>query len=399
MESNKEIDDTQSSESNDLFRIQVHDREFILIGTAHISRESSDLVRKVIEEEKPDIVCVELDTRRHQALNEPDQWKNLDLRQIIKKKQLSALVAHLILSAYQKKLGEKLGVMPGTELLQATKVATEMNIPFALCDRDVSITLKRAWKLTPFWKRMQLAATLMASLFEKPELDESKLREIRSQDVLSELLKELGEVLPTLKQVLIDERDAYLAEKIRQTTGQKVVAVVGAGHVSGILEHLKSESKPDLPAIEIIPPSNPWWKVVAYAIPALIIGAILWISIDKGVGVATDNLIYWIFANGIPSAIGAMIALAHPLTILTAFVAAPFTSLNPTIGVGYVTALVQVWIMPPRVNEIQNVAADMSSLKKWWQNRLLKVFLAFFIPSLGSVLGTWIGGIEIFRNL
>lgn len=379
--------------------ITKEDKQYIIVGTAHISRQSADLVKKVIEEEKPDVVCVELDEKRFKALSEKNRWENLDLKTIIKEKQLSTLMINLVLASYQKKLGEKLGVSPGTELLEATKTAHANNIPIELCDREVRITLRRAWRSMSFWQKMKFMTGGLAGLFEDQELTEEKLSELRSKDVLSEMMEELGKALPVLKRVLIDERDTYIAEKMKRANGKKIVSVVGAGHVKGIINHFNEDQNVKLDEIEQIPPSSPMVKIIGWAIPAIIIGSIIYIGMSKGLTEAGDNALFWFLANGIPSALGAIIAIAHPVTILVSFFAAPFTSLTPVIGAGYVAAFIQVYFQPPVVKEFQTVTTDFNKPAQWWKNKLLKVFLVFILTSLGSVFGTYVGFFEIVSNV
>jgi pheromone shutdown-related protein TraB len=389
----------ESDASGDIHTLEVDGREFTVVGTAHISRESADLVRETIERLRPDTVCVELDSQRYETLSQKRDWETLDLKQVIRKRQLAALLANLVLSSYQKKLGVTLGVQPGAELLEATVVAESLGIRVALCDRDVRITLRRAWASMSFWKKSGLLATLLASLFEKPDLSEEDLRRLRQQDVITELMRELGEALPTLKKVLIDERDSYLTQKIREAPGRRLVVVVGAGHVQGILRSLRDERSVDLAAIETIPPVSSVTKAIGWGIPALILGAFAWIGIDKGAAVAGENLAFWIVANGIPSTLGALLALGHPVTVVSAFFVAPVTSLIPVIGAGYVLAFLQTWLQPPLVGEFQSVADDASSLGRWWSNRLLRIMLVFVFTTIGSIIGTYVGGYEIVKNL
>ncbi|MCB0730434.1 MAG: TraB family protein, partial [Ignavibacteriae bacterium] len=227
--------------SNDVRIVEYNGKQLILIGTAHISKQSADLVEEVIVSEKPDIVSVELDKQRYESLSNQKRWENLDLKSIIKEKQLSTLIINILLSSYQKKLGDKLGVNPGVELLRATTVAKDNNIPIELCDRDVRITLKRAWRIMSFWQKMKFMAVGLASIFEHEEISEEQLEELKNKDVLSELMKELGKAMPVLKSVLIDERDSYLAKKIKETNGNKIVAVVGAGHLEGIIKKINED--------------------------------------------------------------------------------------------------------------------------------------------------------------
>jgi pheromone shutdown-related protein TraB len=395
----EETSHKKNNYTEDVHLFNKDGRAFIIVGTAHISRQSADLVRQVIENEKPDVVCVELDEKRYKALSDRNRWENLDLKQIIKEKQLSTLVINLVLASYQKKLGEKLGVSPGIELLEAVSVANENNILIELCDREVRITLRRAWHSMSFWQKLKLIAGGFGGIFEKQELDEEKLAELRSKDVLSEMMDELGKAMPVLKKVIIDERDTYLAEKMKQSKGEKIVSVVGAGHVNGIIKSLESNDRIDLKAIEIIPKPSPAAKIIGWGIPVIIIASILYIGYSKGLNEAGDNALFWILANGIPSAIGALIALAHPLTILSAFLAAPITSLSPLIGAGYVAAFVQVYFQPPLVKDFQTVADSARKFSMWWKNKLLKVLLVFILASLGSVLGTYVGLFEIVKNV
>ncbi len=383
----------------DVHWIKVDGREFILVGTAHISRESAKLVREVIQNEQPDVVCVELDPQRYQALSQQRKWENLDLKTVIRQKQLATLMINLLLASYQKRLGQQLGVQPGVELLEAVKVAEENGIPVALCDRDIRITLRRAWNSMNLLDKVKLLTAGMAGIFEKQEISEEKLAEIRQKDVLSELITELGNAMPTLKTALIDERDTYLAQKIRAASGQRVVAVVGAGHVQGMITALQSAHERDLGEIEQIPPVSPLWKWVGWGVPAIIIGSIALIGYNKGLAAAGDNAMYWFLANGIPSSIGGLIAGAHPVTVVTAFMAAPFTSLTPVIGAGYVCAFVQAYVQPPVVKEFQTVSEDVGHLRNWWKNKLLRIFLVFILTSLGSLIGTYIGAYEIISNL
>ncbi len=374
----------------------------MVVGTAHISRESADLVRSVIERERPDAVCIELDQQRFDALERQDRFEGLDLRQVIRSQQLATLMLSLVMATYQRRLGLELGVQPGTELLEAAKTAKELGIPVHMGDRDVRVTMRRAWAAMGFWRRLWLFSSMMAGMFDKVELSEDDLRDLRSEDVLSRLMRELGEAFPGLKRVLIDERDRYLAERIRRTPGQHVVAVVGAGHVEGIRAALESET-PETPEamaeLDEMPVASPVWKWVGWGIPVLILSAIAAIGLRQGAAAAGESLWFWVLANGIPASLGAVIALAHPATIVSAFVAAPITSLTPVIGAGYVTAFVQSYLRPPLVRELRRVSEDATSARGWWRNRLLRIFLVFVFTTLGSIIGTAVGGAEILTNL
>lgn len=379
--------------------VRVDDREFIVVGTAHISRESADLVREVIERERPDSVCIELDDQRFEALSNPTRFESLDLKQVLRSRQLATLMLSLVLATYQRRLGFKLGIQPGTELMEAARVAKELDIPIALCDRDVRITLRRAWAALSLPRKFLLLSSLLAGIFDKVELSEEDLRELRSEDVLSRLLRELGEAFPGLKTVLIDERDEYLTQRMKEAPGRRVVSVVGAGHVEGIKNALAGGRSARIVELEQIPRSPVGWKWLGWGIPALIIAGLVTIGVRHGAAAAGENILFWILANGIPSALGATLALGHPATIVSAFLAAPITSLTPVIGAGYVTAFVQSYLRPPLVRELRRVSEDVASLTGWWRNRLLRIFLVFTLSTLGSLLGTVVGGAEILSNL
>lgn len=384
---------------SDVHRVAVDGREFLLVGTAHVSRESAELVERVIERERPDCVCIELDPRRYDALAHRTKLESLDLKTIIRNRQLAPLLLNLLLMSYQRQLGGQLGVMPGTELLAAGQAAERLGIPVRLCDRDVRVTLRRAWGALSLWRKAELIAMLIASAFEAPQLDEEALRALRQQDVLTRLMQELGEALPGIKGVLIDERDAYLATRLLEAPGEKVVAVVGAGHVAGMVEALRAGRTADLAALDTVPPPSAAGRIAAWSIPAVIIAGLAWIGFQQGLSAVGDNALFWILATGLPGLVGAAVALAHPLTLLATFLSAPITTLSPLLGVGYVAALVQAYVRPPLVREIQSVADDIRVPARWWSNRLLRICLVFLLSTIGTSVGTIVGTTEILSNL
>ncbi len=383
----------------DVHLVEYGEKRILLVGTAHISQQSVDLVTTVLTSEEPDCVCLELDDKRYQAMTRPEAWEELDLRTIIREKRLAALIVNLIMAAYQKRLGLTTGVKPGSELLAAATLAREKGLQISLCDRDVRITLRRAWKKTSLWRKGWLFATLITSLFDKEKLDEEELTRMRQKDALEEIMDEMGDSLPELKHVLIDERDTYLVEKIKASPGNRLVAVVGAGHVAGMIKKFDEENRDRLEEITTIPPVSTGMKIFGWSIPVLILGSICFIGWRQGIGAAGDNLLFWALVNGVPAAIGTAIALGHPLTILAALLSAPVTSLTPVIGAGYVCAFVQIWTKPPRVYELRSAGDDIATARGWWKNRLLRTFLVFVFSTFGSLIGTWAGGIEIMKRV
>ncbi|NIQ94824.1 MAG: TraB/GumN family protein [Desulfuromonadales bacterium] len=377
--------------SSDIRRLKIGEREIILLGTAHISQDSVDAVRRLIEEEKPDTVCVELDEQRYNALKNQNRWESLNLIQLIRKKQVPFLMANLALSSFQKRMGLQTGVKPGAELAAAAESAEKMGLQVRLIDRDLRTTLLRAWRKTALWRKMSLLGTLVASLFQTQKLDEEELAKLRQTDTLSAMLEEMGDLLPSVKTILVDERDTYMAHNIAAAPGDKVVAVIGAAHMPGIVEKVQK----DIPAEEITAissiPEKPFVsKIIPWIIPAIVVGLFVAGFFFGDRQQVTEAAFGWILANGILAAVGTMIALGHPLTILSAFFAAPITSLNPTIGAGFVTGLVQTFVAAPTVRDMQQVGDDLITIRGWWSNRLARVFLVFFFSSLGSAAGTLI---------
>jgi pheromone shutdown-related protein TraB len=377
---------------NDYTRILIDDKEIILVGTAHISQESVEAVLRTIDDLDPDTVCVELDQQRYQALINKKGWESLNLKEIIKKKQMSFLLTNLALSSYQKRMGLNTGVQPGSELAAAAQRAEEKGIRVELIDRNIRTTLLRVWRKAGFWSKMKVLASLCASLFEKQELSEEELTKLRQSDTLSNLLEEMGQLLPSVKQILVDERDTYMAYHIRNTPGDTVVAVIGAAHMPGILRQLQGPEIADETIHEIsqIPPKSRLSKLIPWLIPGIVIALFVGGFFFGDRSQLADAATAWILANGIFSAIGALLALGHPATIACAFIAAPITSLNPTIGAGFVTGFVQTLVAPPTVHDMEHVGDDLIRIRGWWQNRLARVLLVFLFSSIGSSIGTFV---------
>ena len=351
-------------QKSDVYRIHTKDnREIILVGTAHISQVSKDLVHETIEAENPDTVCVELDDGRLKSIQDPDRWKNTDLKDVIRKKQLATLIANLVLGSYQKRMGAQTGVKPGSELKEAVDVANSKNIPLVLADRDIKITLRRTWACTPWYRKFSLLGGLFASIFDKTEISEEELQKIKEKDALNSMMQEFGKTFPEVKQVLIDERDQFLASKIKNAEGNKIVAVIGAGHLRGIASIIEEDKElPSEESISVIPKGASLWKIIGWTITFLIIASIALIGYVAGIEKAGQLSLQWAMLTGGGAMLGAIIAGGHPLTILVALVMAPFTGLTPLIGVGFFTALTQVYMRPPRVQEMETLTAhELSS--------------------------------------
>ncbi len=388
------------TESSDIYRISKDNREIILVGTAHISQASKDLVRETIENENPDTICVELDEGRLNSIKDPDRWKKTDLRQIIKNKQLGTLIANLVLGSYQKRMGDQTGVKPGAELKEATELAESRNTRLVLADRDIKITLRRTWACTPWYRKLNLLGGLFGSIFDKTEVSEEDLAKIKEQDALNSMMQEFGKTFPEVKQVLIDERDQFLASKIKNAEGNKVVAVVGAGHMRGIASIIEEDKPlPSEESISIIPKGSPIWKIIGWTIPLAIIASIIAVGINTGAEKAGELSLQWAMLTGGGAMLGTIIAGGHPLTILVALVTAPFTGLTPLIGVGFFTALTQVYMRPPRVSEMETLTDDIWKVSRWWKNRVTRVILCFLCPGIPAIVGKILAIFNIYQAL
>ena len=388
-----------SGKKSDVYRIHTKDnREIILVGTAHISQASKELVHETIENESPDTVCVELDEGRLKSIQDPDRWKNTDLKDVIKKKQLATLIANLVLGSYQKRMGAQTGVKPGSELKEAVDIANEKNIPIVLADRDIKITLKRTWACTPWYRKFNLLGGLFASIFDKTEISEEELQKIKEKDALNSMMQEFGKSYPEVKQVLIDERDQFLASKIKNAQGDKVVAVVGAGHMRGIASIIEEDKElPSEESISVIPKGTAIWKILGWSITLAIIASIVLVGYFAGIEKAGQLSLQWVMFTGGGAMLGAIIAGGHPLTILVALVMAPFTGLTPLIGVGFFTALTQVYMRPPRVQEMETLTDDIWHVKRWWKNRVTRVILCFLCPGIPAIIGKILAIFKIYQ--
>ena len=380
--------------SDTVTRIKEDDREIVLIGTAHVSKESVNEVSSIIREEAPDRVCVEIDAGRYNSMKAGNKWEHLDIFKILKKGQGFLMLANLAMSSFQKKIGEGLDVKPGEEMKAAIDTARELDIPFSFSDRDIQVTLKRAWAKSGFWGKNKMLASLIGSVFSREKISGDDIEKMKERSALDDMMSELSDYLPSVKEVLIDERDRYLATNIFTATGKKVVAVVGAGHVPGMIkwfEKFSSGSESfDLRDIIEIPPKSVFSKILPWMIPAVVIGLVGAGFFRSGWDRSLSMLLGWVVVNGTFSAVGALIALAHPLTIVLAFLAAPVTSMNPTIGVGMFTGLLEAVLRKPRVIDLENLGDDILSVKGFFRNRVTHILVVFFLSSVGSAIGTFI---------
>jgi len=376
-------------------RLDAGGKTIVLIGTAHVSRESVDEVREAIREERPAAVCVELDEGRYRSLFQKDNWEKLDIVKVFRDGKGFLLLANLALSSFQRRMGDELGVKPGEEMRAACEEAQSLGIPYVFCDRQVQVTLRRAWRRCGLWSKAKLLSGLLASVFTTEKLDEASVEELKKESALGGMMSELAGYLPEVKETLIDERDRYLAAKIWQAGGSKVVAVVGAGHMGGIKTNLEKiaagEESADVSELDKIPPAGIGAKIAGWFIPVLL-AAIIGYGIWKlGASTGIDMALRWLIWNGGLAALGTIAALGHPLSILVAFVGAPIATVNPFVGVGLFAGITEATVRKPRVEDAETVNEAVSSLKGIYRNRITRALLVFLLSSVGGMVGNFIG--------
>lgn len=383
--------------------LELNNRKITLIGTAHVSAESISEVENVISDVKPDCVAIELDEKRYESITNPDKYRELDIIKVLKRKEGFLLLANIVMASFQKRMGKNAGVKPGEEMVAAINKAKELNIPTALVDRPIQITFRRAWKKTSAYGKTQLLSALLASGFSKDEISSEEIENLKQSSEMDSMMKELSELMPAVKQVLIDERDQYLASHIWKAEGNNIVAVLGAGHLPGVEAHLKkiaeNQASTDTSEIASIPESGIFSKIMMWLIPALIVAVIAFGFYIGGKDAGSKMALNWILWNGILAGLGALIAGGNPLTILVSFAGAPITSLCPFIGVGIVAGIVQAAICKPQVKDLETLSDDAGSIKGFYKNKILRVLLVFLLSSVGSSIGTFAAGAGIVINL
>ncbi|MCL2192404.1 MAG: TraB/GumN family protein [Treponema sp.] len=389
--------------SSNNIRLNLGGRDIRLIGTAHISRESIEEVIGAIRGEMPGMVCVELDAGRYASINQQDMWEKLNVSKVLREGKGFLLIANIALASFQRRLGNEIGVKPGEEMIAAINVAKELGIEFSLCDREVQTTLRRAWARCALWSKCKLLAALFSSAFAGEKLSADEIEKLKKSNELDNMMKELANYLPAVKETLIDERDRYLATKIWEAAGKaskadggsptNTIAVVGAGHLQGIQTWLEKFAEDETAAsslaeLETIPPKTLLSKCIRWIIPVLILSLVVAGFVRADASLSLEMLRQWVLWNGGFAALGSILAMGHPLAILVAFLGAPFTTLNPFISAGIFAGLVQATVRKPRVSDAETISADIASLKGIYRNRITKVLLVFFLANLGSSLAT-----------
>ena len=391
--------------SEPLAMVERPDVRFTILGTAHVSRTSAEEVERLISSGEFDAVAIELDPSRHQALTDPDRWAKLDLFKVLREGKAGMVAANLALGAFQQRLADQLGIEPGQEMRVAIRTADDHQLPLLLIDRDIGITLRRVYRNVPWWQRFGLLGGLLASVLSRQEITEAEIEKLKEGDMLEATFTEFAESSSAMYQPLISERDSYMVAKLEQATAsgdfKRVLVVIGAGHLKGLrglLERGDGDPGGTIQSLDAVPAPSRWRRVVPWVIVALILfGFVVGFARSPELGV--QILADWFFINGGLAALGAIIALAHPLTIVGVFVAAPLTSLNPLIGAGFVAAGIELWLRKPNVGDFERLRSDVTSARGWWRNRVAKTLLVFILATLGSVAGTYLAGFRIFGRL
>ena len=392
-------------DNNEIIKIIQLDKTTItLIGTAHVSKESVALVEEKIMSREFDCVAVELCPARYENLKNRSWWQNLDIYEVFKKKKASLLLINLALSAYQRRLADKVGVEAGQEMIRATELALDNKIRLEVVDRDITTTLHRLVTKVSFWQKMKIFSGLIVGVFVGEEVDREQIENLKKGDMLHSVIEEFGESLPQIKKVLIDERDEFMVGKLSmlatsEDAPKSILAIVGAGHLVGMVPGFTMP--PDQNQMDELmqkPASSRMGYYIGWAIGAFILG-MFYVGYQQSPELGWNLVVTWVLINGGLSALGATLALAHPISILVAFFAAPLTSLNPTVGAGMVVGLVESYLRKPKVLDFERLRDDISSFKMWWKNGVVRVLLVFFFANVGSAAGTYIAGASIVKQI
>jgi len=378
-------------------KVEYKGKEILLIATAHVSSKSVELVKQVIEEERPDSVCIELDEDRYNSIKNPKKWEETDITKVIKDKKAGYLLANMALSAYQKKIAKQLSAQVGGEMLQGMKSAEEIGAELILADRKIQTTFMRIWRKLNLWEKSKLLVSVLFSFDEEDtDITDQDLEELLKADMLESVLADMRKEFPKIGDILISERDQHLANKIREAPGKKIVAVLGGAHVPGVKDEIHREQ--DMERITTLPPKSPVTRIISWGIPIIILCLIIY-AFALNIQTGLQQLSSWVLWNSILAGIFAVFAGAHPLSILTAAAMAPITSLNPLLACGWFAGLVQATIKKPTVQDVLNVNEDIFHLKGFYKNRFLKALLVVILANLGSSIGTIVAGTDIIRNL
>ncbi|MGA8278511.1 MAG: TraB/GumN family protein [Rhodanobacteraceae bacterium] len=379
--------------------------EYVLLGTAHVSRVSADAVHAAIAHETFDAVAVELCEPRYRAMRDPDSFRNLDLFQVIRQGKAGLIAANLALSAFQRRLAEQFGIEPGAEMKAAIDGAEARDLPVWLIDREVGVTLKRAYRSVGFFDRMGIIGGLGGSLLTREEVSEDEVEKLKQGDLLGTMFSEFAKESPPLYNALIAERDRYMAARLRAESMEKpvrsVLVVIGAGHLAGMATELADQQGAPAPLcaqLSMVPPAAKWPKWLAIGL-LVAVAAAIGIAFSRNAGLGVDALRDWVLFTGGCAAVGALAGGGHLLSILAAFIAAPLKPFRPGIPSGAVSAGVEIWLHRPRVADFDSLRDDVVHWTGWWKNRVSRTLLVFLLTNLGTMIGEYLAGFQIIKSL
>ncbi len=387
--------------------LEVGDGQVTVLGTAHVSKASAEKVRELLASEAYDAVGVELCPSRYNAIVQPDALAKMDLLQVLREGKVPMVTASLALGAYQQRLAEQFGIEPGAEMRAAIEVGKEASLPVLLLDREVGTTLKRIYRKVRWWRRLGLLAGLMASVLSREDVAEDEVERLKEGDILETAFTQFAEQAQELYIPLIDERDRYMAARVHEELARgghrHILIVVGAGHLKGIANYLRRDAREEeltetIDELDRVPPPSRWPKVLAWTVVLLVLTGFV-LGFVRSPSLGRQLVVDWVLINGGLAAFGTLVAGGHPVTIVGAFLAAPVTSLNPMVGAGMVTALIETFMRKPRVGDFSRLRSDTTHLTGWWHNRVTRILLVFLLSTLGSVLGTYLAGFRIFERL
>jgi pheromone shutdown-related protein TraB len=405
--------DAQSAATEPARTLRLDDAELHLLGTAHVSRASVAEVQALLSPAQDgaaafDAVAVELCPSRFESLSDPDRLHRMDLFAVIREQRVYVVAASLALAAYQQRLADQFGIEPGAEQRAAIQLAHDQGLPVLLVDRDIGVTLRRAAANLGWWKRLNLFSGLLAGMLSRESVSEDEIERLKQGDVLETTFAEFAEDRRDLYQPLITERDRYMAARLRQEIAdgghRRVLAVLGAGHLAGVAEQLSApealaqDPEDTIADLDQVPPPSRLWRILPWLLVVLILGVFVY-GFTRSPELGWNLVWDWVLINGGLSALGSAIAAAHPLTVLVSFLAAPLTSLNPTIGAGMVAGATELALRRPSVGDFASLRDDVTTVRGWWRNRVSHILTVFILASLGSAIGTYVAGLRIVGRL
>lgn len=381
--------------NENIVTIKYQDKTITLVKTAHISKNSVEDVKNTVEELKPDSICVELDQDRYESLNNNDAWRDSDITKVIKEKKVGFLMVNIILASFQKRMAKKMDNTSGQEMITGIELAKTNNCDLVLADRSIKNTFKRIWNKLGLIEKAKLIYAIISSIFEDEDISEEDLEQLKQSDALDAALADVGKSFPIVKQVLVDERDQYLAHKIKNAPGKQIVAIIGAAHANGIVKNIPLDYSID--KLDDISKKKGFGSLIKWLIPLALIGIVIY-TIFQNQDVGMAQIQSWFLWNGVLSAIGVLLAFGHPLSILTAFLIAPITSLNPLLAAGWFAGLVEAHMRKPKVKDFEDLALDTATLKGFWNNRVTHILLVVILANVFSTIGTFVSGVDIIAS-